>query len=474
VQVCGGCSLEASTKLTPLDISRTVGPVPSLRGSALARLVDESLQNADLDLSWTAEAELLSDFFPAVKARIYSEPTLLASPVAKALFLKAIEHEQEVDLSPFRNLPTDDILSITSRLSKETKSLSLSGNVTAELLALLAENPSICKIYVLDAPNLQLQSALQIMAQCGSPRIYHAEMFRAPLESVQPNCFRYPHEDEQNTPGDAADLLPKASERFPVVQIFWLSRGTWGNDDVTRLDDGGLPWATVPLDTGRYYDLSRGHASIATFPLRDGFLTISRVITGLAKFMQCLAESRELRIGMSQEAGVAVAAAKCFALAAPDLAELDTAKQVEVSPLPEKLFARMRDMNRCDVRRPPPDVQPLRPGEWTIVIAHEPRKIGGSGEDRPDEGKLRYAFITAASSKSKEAPTGIEDTEVGRVPGSLIIADMESFLERAVIVEGPPPQNLLNFWKKATGGLRGEFGVCGGDEIASILELMLE
>jgi hypothetical protein len=466
---------KALTKLTLLDISQTARPVPSLRESTLARLVDESLQSADPDLSWTTEAELLSDFFPAVKAKIYSEPTLLASPVAKALLLKAIEHEQEVDLSPFQNLSMDDILSITSRLSKENKSLSLSGNVTAELLALVAErNPSICKIYVLDAPNLQLQSALQVMAQRGSPWIYHADMFRAPLESTRPNCFRSPHEDEQRTPGDTADLLPKASERFPVVQIFWLARGINGSGDVTRLDDGGLPWATVPPDSGRGYDLSRDHASIAAFPLRDGFLTISRVVTGLAKFMRCLGESRGLRIGRSHEVGVAAAAAKCFALAASDLAELDTAKQVEVGPLPEKLFDMMRDMNRCDVRRPPPNVQPLRPGEWTIVIAHEPRKIRDSAEEHPGEEKLRYAFITAASSKSKETPTGIEDTDVGRVPGSLIIADMESFLEQAVTIEGPPPQNLLNFWKQATSGLRGEFGVCGGDEIASILEVMLE
>lgn len=332
-------SSKTSTKLTPLDISRTARPVPSLRESTLARLVDESLQSTDPDLSWTAEAELLSDFFPAVKARIYSEPTLLASPVAKALLLKAIEHEQEVNLSPFQNLSMDDILSITSRLSKEIKSLSLSGNVTAELLALVAEqNPSICKISVLDAPNLQLQSALQVMAQHGSLRIYHADMFRAPLESIRANCFREPHEDEKCTPLEAADLLPKASEKFPVVQILWLTRG---NGDVTRLDDGGLSWAALPIGSEDYY-LSRDPASIAAFPLRDGFLTISRVVTGLAKFMQCLADSRALRIGSSQAAGVAVAAAKCFALAASDLAEPDTAKQVEVGPLPEKLFARDR------------------------------------------------------------------------------------------------------------------------------------
>jgi hypothetical protein len=338
----------------------------------------------------------------------------------------------------------DDILSITSRLPKEIKSLSLSGtNVTAELLALLAETPSICKIYVLDAPNLQVQSALQVMSWRGSPWIYHAEMFRGPLQSARPNCIHRPYENEQHTLGDAADLLSKASERFPVVQIFWLTRGIEGNGDVTRLDDGGVQWVTVPLDSNLGDFPSRGHASRAAFPLRDGFLTISRVVTGLAKFIQCLAESHDLRIGMSQEVGVGVAAARCFALAASDVAELDTAKQVEVGPLPEKLFAMIRDMNRWHVLRPPPNVQPLRPGEWTIVIAHEPR-----------------------------TPTGFEDTEVGRVPGSLIIADMESFLERAVTTEGPPPQNLLNFWKQATGGLRGEFGVCGGDEITSILEVM--
>jgi hypothetical protein len=175
---------------------------------------------------------------------------------------------------------------------------------------------------------------------------------------------------------------------------------------------------------------------------------------------------------MNQEVGVGVAAARCFALAASDIAELDTAKQVEVGPLPEKLFAMIRDMNRWRVLRPPPNVQPLRPGEWTIVMAHEPRKMGERREDRPGEEKLRYAFITAASSGSKDTPTGFEDTEVGRVPGSLIIADMESFLEQAVTTGGPPSQDLLNFWKQATGGLRGEFGVCGEDEITSILEVM--
>jgi len=280
-------------------------------------------------------------------------------------------------------------------------------------------------------------------------------------------------DDEQRTHGDAADLLPKASERFPVVQIFWLTRGFKGNGDVTRLDDGGIPWATVLLNSVRDYFLTHGHASLAAFPLRDGFLTISRVVTGLAKFIQCLAEPRALRIGRKEEVGVAVTAAKCFALAASDVAELDPAKQVEVGPLPQKLFAVVRQMDRWEVYQTLANVQPLRLGEWTIVIAHEPRKRGESSEDCRGEEKLRYAFITAASSKSKDTSTGIEDTKAWWVPGGVIIADMESFLEQSVTTGGPPSQDLLNFWKQATGGLRGEFGVCGGDEIASILRVML-
>ena len=56
-----------------------------------------------------------------------SEQTLLVSTTAKALFLKSIEDGEELDLSPFQDLCMDDVLSITSRLSKKTKALSLPG-----------------------------------------------------------------------------------------------------------------------------------------------------------------------------------------------------------------------------------------------------------------------------------------------------------------------------------------------------------
>ena len=139
-----------------LDIATAI-TTPTLRQSALTRLVETSLQSVDTDLSWIKELELLSDFLPAIRTKLGSEPTLIASPAAKALLLRAIKHEQEVDLSQFPDLSMDDLVSLTSKLSNKTTSLSLSGpNVTAAFLVLdlLVVNTSLRKLYVLDAPNL--------------------------------------------------------------------------------------------------------------------------------------------------------------------------------------------------------------------------------------------------------------------------------------------------------------------------------
>ena len=231
----------------------------------------------------------------------------------------------------------DEIISFTSRLSDKTISLSLSGNVTTGLLALLAEQTSLRKVYVLDAPNLQLKSVLRLMCQPRMPWIYHADIFRAPLQyrimssRLRP---RAPAAEDQRTPQpleNETTWIPEASVNFPVVQIIWLSRELITGGNVSRFDDGGLPWATSlpPPDRDSY--LSRHHPSVAAFPLRDAYLTTARAVTGLVKFMQCLAKSDNLGVVMSKAGTMAIVVAKCFALTASDLGAIDTAKQVSVS-----------------------------------------------------------------------------------------------------------------------------------------------
>ena len=145
-----------------------------------------------------------------------------------------------------------------------------------------------------------------------------------------------------------------------------------------------------------------------------------------------------------------------------------------MGPLPEVPFTTAREMIASSAGPPAPDVQPLKPREWTIILAHEPRDTMAMYEKRPSEEKLRYAFITAASGEGGEAPTGVEDVTAGRPPDEVIIADMESFLQEVVKDNLDERQALHGFWLEATRGLADEFGVCGKEEINSILEAMPE
>jgi hypothetical protein len=141
-------------------------------------------------------------------------------------------------------------------------------------------------------------------------------------------------------------------------------------------------------------------------------------------------------------------------------------EQVEVHPLPKELFTTAA-----------PDLQPLRPGEWTIIIAHEPPECG----EHPSEEMLRYAFLTAsdpaAPSESDTTITSSPATEYEDItaPGGrhgVVIADMKVFLERVMNNDPLAQEALLNFWNEATRGLADRFGVCGKVEMVSVLEAM--
>jgi hypothetical protein len=163
--------------------------------------------------------------------------------------------------------------------------------------------------------------------------------------------------------------------------------------------------------------------------------------------------------------------------------EVSNGEQVEVHPLPEELFTIATEMYASSAGPPAPDLQPLRPGEWTIIIAHEPGDTSAKREKRPSGERLRYAFLTA----SDPAASGESDTATITSPATqhedvmaqggrheVVIADMKIFLERVMNDEALAQEGLVNFWNEATKGLVDEFGVCGKSEIASILEAMSE
>jgi len=120
----------------------------------------------------------------------------------------------------------DDLVSLASKLSNKATSLSLSGpNVTAAFLVLdvLALNTSLRKLYVLDVPNLQLQSALRLMYQPGSSWIYHPDMFSNPVhyQTLSNRNYRRNANDRDTHQLNSNEILYITGGRvkFPVVQI---------------------------------------------------------------------------------------------------------------------------------------------------------------------------------------------------------------------------------------------------------------
>jgi hypothetical protein len=198
---------------------------PRLRASAMAQLIDTTLQQPEVDLSWMPEAELMPDFLPAVKANLLSDPTLLkTSPAVKILLSKIIEHEQEVDLSLFQNLSTEQLSDLTLKLSETIVSLSLSGpNITADLLTrIVSANPSLQKAYILGAWKVPLQPTLELLHKSNLQAIWHSDMFRRALGDFTQEEIRFPS---------------RLMTSFPVIQIFWVCRKLRVGDHVSHVDD---------------------------------------------------------------------------------------------------------------------------------------------------------------------------------------------------------------------------------------------
>jgi hypothetical protein len=237
----------------------------------MAALIDKTLRQPDVDLSWVREAELLSDFLPAVKAKLLNEPKLLmTSLTGRILLSKMNAGEQVVDLSLFRNLSTEQLPDLTCELSKTIVSLSLSGpNITADLLRdIVSANPSLQKLYILGASNVSLEPALELLHDSNLDALYHSDMFRRAFEDATQKETSFP-----------SQIITS----FPVIQIFWVCR-------------------KLPVH-------NHLPPSSCAFPLRDANLPPARIVTGLVRLLHFL--NRDSRLEAST---VAMAAAKCFAM----------------------------------------------------------------------------------------------------------------------------------------------------------------
>ncbi|CAD6582246.1 MAG: hypothetical protein ASARMPRED_000912 [Alectoria sarmentosa] len=89
----------------------------SLRDGAMATVIQALLDGSDEDSDLISEAELLTDFLPKLKSKLYEHASSLKpSSHLQDLLYKALEYDTDVDLSPFKGFSAEDLSFLVSRL----------------------------------------------------------------------------------------------------------------------------------------------------------------------------------------------------------------------------------------------------------------------------------------------------------------------------------------------------------------------
>ncbi|KAK5167086.1 uncharacterized protein LTR77_007816 [Saxophila tyrrhenica] len=101
---------------------------PSLRELSLSRVTDEVLRSDPAEASWVQHAEQLPDFLPALRTKIYENPSMVPVVHRKSILTEAFALCDKVDLSPFKDLRWIPVLGEAFICLTVTQALSTTDN----------------------------------------------------------------------------------------------------------------------------------------------------------------------------------------------------------------------------------------------------------------------------------------------------------------------------------------------------------
>ncbi len=407
----------AKTQIDQVDNRPATGSV-TLRDSAMQTMLEAALQQSVADLRlWMPEAEILTDFLPSLRRKLYEDPTALkTSPAGLYLLCRALEHEYHVDLAPLKTLTTKDIEMVVSKLREQgsMKSIVLSNlpDLRVEDLeeAFVGES-SLRSFYLLGTPRISINAIVSFVNShmASLQDLYHTELLRRPL---QLRLHRWRREDKARFSANS------------VNQMIWIRTDAVKlNEEGMRLGNGEVDWQKL-LEAEKKSRSYEPSLTYGVLPLDDILLPPVKFVTGLAKFLRWMTRCDIYQEGVHS---YGTGAANAFAMAKSSIQGSD----YQVGPLPCALYA---TKTKSFPRRWPWITSELIPGKWAIVIHHE----GFSAYDKPEKhpnisAKISYALVTTRDSSDQDP----------------IVADMSSFLNQ-VSKDGNNGelnvQELQNFW----------------------------
>ena len=249
------------------------GELKSLRDGAMVTMIQALLDGSDDTTNLLSEAELLTDFLPRLKGKIYEQSSSLKpSPPLLDLVRRALEEDTDVDLSPFKEFSAQDMSNVVSHLQQhgkmQTLCISNRPDFTAEdLQILLRVAPDLKALYILEDP--------QIPAQAVSSHIKNCDLFNSDL-------LRYAINPEPPRSKSDPDVLQKFYEENDVSQLVWIGvTDQQALDKGLRLESGLIDWASLEQDKRRsHWGWSERGLRYKRYPL-DIPLPTLRMVAGL-------------------------------------------------------------------------------------------------------------------------------------------------------------------------------------------------
>ncbi|KAG8526169.1 uncharacterized protein KY384_000162 [Bacidia gigantensis] len=279
-------SKEVDTKLVKSQLDKNLSP-RSLRSQTLDQLAEMIIKSGTIIPSVMAEAEILNDFWPKIREKLYNEAeTLLYTKTSQTLLLKLLKDDEHVDLTCFKTFTSANVLDfVTSLLQyRHMKSLNLSGHRHLERIgtsSLLHHPGSLRKVYMLNVASI---SALDLMNDNPACDVYHDDLMRRSINDY------FTRHDAQSLPE-----LSRLTGR--VTQLLYVLLGSENGSKHTAHPKEPIDWNSVRGVKGM---LQRGTGSFAErhdtqtkkFPLTDIPLPVTRLVPGLKNLFMWLNASR--------------------------------------------------------------------------------------------------------------------------------------------------------------------------------------
>ena len=378
----------------------------SLRHLAMDKLAQSLLDDPGNGLPALSEAELLSDFLPRLRTKVYERAaTLEPSPAYMELLFETLKNDVCVDMSRFQRFSAKDLAATISRLTTDGKirALDLSNMLDLnhqDLQTILdASTTTVRSLCLLDCPQISINDLTALKNGCD---LYHSTLYK---RSITDSRTKLDDTGYYYRPLPRLDFTSQSLHS--VVQLVWI--GVQRSQLIhlaNRRADGTTAWNTLTSDnkvpTRMSWFFNEG-LQYKKFPLVDTPLPLARLITGFSHLMRWISAG-----SISGTHEFSTGAASCFSMPVT----LPDGQSLAISPLSTELYLRNSDKHwgRQNQNYEEPN---LNPGQWAIVLIHEccdcPSqealdRIKSSRNDtsRPLK-RLRYVFVSPSKDGFKVA-----------------------------------------------------------------------